>query len=150
MLALLLVGLLKEKHNQILWLGWFYWFEGSSKRYFFCFFTVMRRNPFVVDGCCRKGSRNALQELYNPTQVGGQQSFHSISHFICVLFRRAPFSPSTFESAPNSQRTLGGSRQQIRLQSFSEQGQLTRDQKRTRLRVAFTSPPEGQRERNKH
>ncbi|TKS91025.1 Carbohydrate sulfotransferase 11 [Collichthys lucidus] len=29
---------------------------------------VMRRNPFVVDGCCRKGSRNALQELYNPTQ----------------------------------------------------------------------------------
>lgn len=34
-------------------------------------FAVMRRNPFVVDGCCRKGSRNALQELYNPTQVGG-------------------------------------------------------------------------------
>lgn len=31
--------------------------------------TVMRRNPFMVDGCCRKGSRNALQELYNPTQV---------------------------------------------------------------------------------
>ncbi|TWW65042.1 Carbohydrate sulfotransferase 11 [Takifugu flavidus] len=34
-----------------------------------CVFTVMRRNPFVVDGCCRKGSRNALQELYNPTEV---------------------------------------------------------------------------------
>ncbi|XP_042258496.1 carbohydrate sulfotransferase 11 isoform X1 [Thunnus thynnus] len=32
------------------------------------FHPVMRRNPFVVDGCCRKGSRNALQELYNPTQ----------------------------------------------------------------------------------
>lgn len=25
----------------------------------------------MADGCCRKGSRNALQELYNPTQVGG-------------------------------------------------------------------------------
>lgn len=34
-----------------------------------CVFPVMRRNPFVVDGCCRKGSRNALQELYNPTEV---------------------------------------------------------------------------------
>ncbi|XP_035537085.1 carbohydrate sulfotransferase 11 [Morone saxatilis] len=33
-----------------------------------CFFPVMRRNPFVVDGWSRKGSRNALQELYNPTQ----------------------------------------------------------------------------------
>ncbi|TNN43013.1 Electrogenic sodium bicarbonate cotransporter 4 [Liparis tanakae] len=30
---------------------------------------LMRRNPFMVDGCCRKGSRNALQELYNPTQL---------------------------------------------------------------------------------
>lgn len=28
----------------------------------------------MVDGCCRKGSRNALQELYNPTQVGGQRA----------------------------------------------------------------------------
>uniref|UniRef100_A0A3B3VCE4 Uncharacterized protein n=1 Tax=Poecilia latipinna TaxID=48699 RepID=A0A3B3VCE4_9TELE len=28
------------------------------------FQPVMQRNPFVVDGCCRKGSRNALQELY--------------------------------------------------------------------------------------
>lgn len=34
-----------------------------------CVFAVMRRNPFVVDGCCRKGSPNALQELYNPTEV---------------------------------------------------------------------------------
>lgn len=34
-----------------------------------CVFPVIRRNPFVVDGCCRKGSRNALQELYNPTEV---------------------------------------------------------------------------------
>ncbi|KAK7878918.1 hypothetical protein WMY93_030852 [Mugilogobius chulae] len=31
------------------------------------FQPVMRRNPFVMDGCCRKGSRNALQELYNPS-----------------------------------------------------------------------------------
>ncbi|KAJ8401428.1 hypothetical protein AAFF_G00386590 [Aldrovandia affinis] len=29
---------------------------------------VMRRSPFVADVCCPKGSRNALQELYNPTQ----------------------------------------------------------------------------------
>lgn len=33
------------------------------------FVAVMRRNPFAAEGCCRKGSRNALQELYNPTQV---------------------------------------------------------------------------------
>lgn len=31
--------------------------------------SVMRRNPFGVDICCRKGSRSPLQELYNPTQV---------------------------------------------------------------------------------
>lgn len=35
----------------------------------FVFVAVMRRNPFAAEGCCRKGSRNALQELYNPTQV---------------------------------------------------------------------------------
>ncbi|XP_059879881.1 carbohydrate sulfotransferase 11 [Delphinus delphis] len=29
---------------------------------------VMRRSPFGVDICCRKGSRSPLQELYNPTQ----------------------------------------------------------------------------------
>ncbi|KFO30271.1 Carbohydrate sulfotransferase 11 [Fukomys damarensis] len=29
---------------------------------------VMRRNPFGVDICCRKGSRSPLQELYNPIQ----------------------------------------------------------------------------------
>ncbi|XP_007572077.1 PREDICTED: carbohydrate sulfotransferase 11 isoform X1 [Poecilia mexicana] len=33
------------------------------------FQPVMQRNPFVVDGCCRKGSRNALQELYSPSQL---------------------------------------------------------------------------------
>ncbi|XP_047245078.1 carbohydrate sulfotransferase 11 isoform X1 [Girardinichthys multiradiatus] len=33
------------------------------------FQPVMQRSPFVVDGCCRKGSRNALQELYNPLQL---------------------------------------------------------------------------------
>ncbi|KAM6987125.1 carbohydrate sulfotransferase 11 isoform 2-T2 [Aplochiton taeniatus] len=32
------------------------------------YFQIMRRNPFAADVCCRKGSRNALQELYNPTQ----------------------------------------------------------------------------------
>ncbi|PNJ83087.1 carbohydrate sulfotransferase 11 isoform X1 [Pongo pygmaeus] len=30
---------------------------------------VMRRNPFGVDICCRKGSRSPLQELYNPIQL---------------------------------------------------------------------------------
>ncbi|XP_019400322.1 PREDICTED: carbohydrate sulfotransferase 11 isoform X3 [Crocodylus porosus] len=29
----------------------------------------MRRNPFGMDICCRKGSRSPLQELYNPTQL---------------------------------------------------------------------------------
>ncbi|KAM9467903.1 carbohydrate sulfotransferase 11 isoform 1-T1 [Clarias gariepinus] len=33
------------------------------------FLPVMRRNPFAAEGCCRKGSRNALQELYNPTKT---------------------------------------------------------------------------------
>ncbi|XP_071243165.1 carbohydrate sulfotransferase 11 isoform X1 [Salvelinus alpinus] len=32
------------------------------------YFQIMRRNQFAADVCCRKGSRNALQELYNPTQ----------------------------------------------------------------------------------
>ncbi|XP_049482166.1 carbohydrate sulfotransferase 11 isoform X2 [Neofelis nebulosa] len=32
------------------------------------YFQIMRRNPFGVDICCRKGSRSPLQELYNPTQ----------------------------------------------------------------------------------
>ncbi|ELW71603.1 Carbohydrate sulfotransferase 11 [Tupaia chinensis] len=30
--------------------------------------SIMRRNPFGVDICCRKGSRSPLQELYNPIQ----------------------------------------------------------------------------------
>ncbi|MFT7812594.1 carbohydrate sulfotransferase 11 isoform X1 [Arapaima gigas] len=37
---------------------------------------VMRRNPFTADVCCRKGSRNALQELYSPTQVMNPNVFH--------------------------------------------------------------------------
>ncbi|PNJ83089.1 CHST11 isoform 4, partial [Pongo abelii] len=37
---------------------------------------VMRRNPFGVDICCRKGSRSPLQELYNPIQVSFE---HSVS-----------------------------------------------------------------------
>lgn len=36
--------------------------------------SVMRRNPFGVDICCRKGSRSPLQELYNPTQVSPEAS----------------------------------------------------------------------------
>ncbi|KAJ8373647.1 hypothetical protein SKAU_G00042270 [Synaphobranchus kaupii] len=31
--------------------------------------AVMRRNPFAAEACCPKGSHNALQELYNPTQA---------------------------------------------------------------------------------
>ncbi|XP_053262337.1 carbohydrate sulfotransferase 11 isoform X1 [Podarcis muralis] len=31
--------------------------------------TLIRRNPFGMDICCRKGSRSPLQELYNPTQL---------------------------------------------------------------------------------
>ncbi|XP_031438812.1 carbohydrate sulfotransferase 11 isoform X2 [Clupea harengus] len=33
------------------------------------YFQIMRRNPFVAEGCCGKGSRNALEELYSPTQT---------------------------------------------------------------------------------
>uniref|UniRef100_A0A8C7YZV7 Carbohydrate sulfotransferase n=1 Tax=Oryzias sinensis TaxID=183150 RepID=A0A8C7YZV7_9TELE len=33
------------------------------------FNPAMQTNHFMVDGCCKKGSRNALQELYNPLQV---------------------------------------------------------------------------------
>lgn len=40
-----------------------------------CLLPVMRRNPFVVDSCCRKGSRNALQELYSPTEVRATSAF---------------------------------------------------------------------------
>lgn len=43
-----------------------------------CFLSsVMRRNPFGVDICCRKGSRSPLQELYNPIQVGPWSSLLS-------------------------------------------------------------------------
>lgn len=44
-------------------------YSNSPSLSFFVFVAVMRRNPFAAEGCCRKGSRNALQELYNPTQV---------------------------------------------------------------------------------
>lgn len=64
-------------------------FEGSSIHrhllfLFVCFLTVMRRNPFMVDGCCRKGSRNALQELYNPTQVGRRRPLSSTPSCSCM------------------------------------------------------------------
>lgn len=59
---------------------WFLLLPGSSNSpslSFFVFLAVMRRNPFATEGCCRKGSRNALQELYNPTQV-------SVCHYMYV------------------------------------------------------------------
>lgn len=61
------------------------------------FFTVMRRNPFMVDGCCRKGSRNALQELYNPTQVGRQRTFLFTSSCSCVHVSSHPCVKGLFE-----------------------------------------------------
>ncbi|XP_030400587.1 carbohydrate sulfotransferase 11 isoform X3 [Gopherus evgoodei] len=33
------------------------------------YFQIIRRNPFGMDICCRKGSRSPLQELYNPIQL---------------------------------------------------------------------------------
>eukprot|EP00076_Gallus_gallus_P042117 XP_025007655.1 carbohydrate sulfotransferase 11 [Gallus gallus] len=39
---------------------------------------VMRRNPFGMDICCRKGSRSPLQELYNPTQLSNTAILHQI------------------------------------------------------------------------
>ncbi len=56
-------------------IGWFcscqslIGYSNCPSLYLFVFVAVMRRNPFAAEGCCRKGSRNALQELYNPTQV---------------------------------------------------------------------------------
>ncbi|XP_014128031.1 carbohydrate sulfotransferase 11 isoform X5 [Zonotrichia albicollis] len=38
----------------------------------------MRRNPFGMDICCRKGSRSPLQELYNPTQLSNTAILHQI------------------------------------------------------------------------
>ncbi|XP_057711109.1 carbohydrate sulfotransferase 11 isoform X2 [Corythoichthys intestinalis] len=32
------------------------------------YFQIMRRNPFVAEGCCGKGTRSALRELYDPSQ----------------------------------------------------------------------------------
>lgn len=61
------------------------------------FFTVMRRNPFMVDGCCRKGSRNALQELYNPTQVGRPQPFLFTSSCSCAHVSSHPCVKGLFE-----------------------------------------------------
>ncbi|PKU40717.1 carbohydrate sulfotransferase 11 [Limosa lapponica baueri] len=39
---------------------------------------IMRRNPFGMDICCRKGSRSPLQELYNPTQLSNTAILHQI------------------------------------------------------------------------
>ncbi|RVE56397.1 hypothetical protein OJAV_G00220700 [Oryzias javanicus] len=42
------------------------------------FNPAMQTNHFMVDGCCKKGSRNALQELYNPLQsdLSGAATLH--------------------------------------------------------------------------
>ncbi|XP_023808135.2 carbohydrate sulfotransferase 11 [Oryzias latipes] len=42
------------------------------------FNPAMQTNHFMVDGCCKKGSRNALQELYNPLQsdLSGAAALH--------------------------------------------------------------------------
>lgn len=48
------------------------WFTDQPSASFSVCFAVMRHNPFAAEGCCRRGSRNALQELYNPTQVSVQ------------------------------------------------------------------------------
>ncbi|KTG43379.1 hypothetical protein cypCar_00000154 [Cyprinus carpio] len=55
-----------SSHYSVIWICFFsfFFFKGVSYR-----IRVMRRNPFAAEGCCRKGSRNALQELYNPTQA---------------------------------------------------------------------------------
>ncbi|XP_044918189.1 carbohydrate sulfotransferase 11 isoform X2 [Felis catus] len=42
------------------------------------YFQIMRRNPFGVDICCRKGSRSPLQELYNPTQPVPRKALQSL------------------------------------------------------------------------
>ncbi|KAJ8386962.1 hypothetical protein AAFF_G00161390 [Aldrovandia affinis] len=36
--------------------------------------SVIRRNPFAAEACCPKGSHNALQELYNPTQTQSRRA----------------------------------------------------------------------------
>ncbi|KAL6088950.1 hypothetical protein STEG23_010829 [Scotinomys teguina] len=42
---------------------------------------VIRRNPFGMDICCRKGSRSPLQELYNPIQFYDAQRKQAVSYF---------------------------------------------------------------------
>ncbi|XP_033017509.1 carbohydrate sulfotransferase 11-like isoform X5 [Lacerta agilis] len=41
--------------------------------------TLIRRNPFGMDICCRKGSRSPLQELYNPTQWLKMDGFQQVA-----------------------------------------------------------------------
>lgn len=72
-------------------------------------FPVMRRNPFMVEGCCRKGSRNALQELYNPTQVGHCPT--SISALVISL--SPPASVFTFVFYSRFSPEEGGGRKPI-------------------------------------
>lgn len=50
--------------------------------------SVMRRNPFGVDICCRKGSRSPLQELYNPTQVSPGNFLAFLAWSPCISFWR--------------------------------------------------------------
>ncbi|XP_077565762.1 carbohydrate sulfotransferase 11 isoform X2 [Stigmatopora nigra] len=42
------------------------------------YFQTMRRNPFVAESCCGKGTRSALRELYDPSQAepAGRAAVH--------------------------------------------------------------------------
>lgn len=92
-----------------------------------CVFTVMRRNPFMVDGCCRKGSRNALQELYNPTQVRVCLSalLTQLASFIILYIHTRKFQgtttecPSVFSLIRPEVRT-GGVKDKVHLTCLSE------------------------------
>uniref|UniRef100_A0A3Q2D3I1 Uncharacterized protein n=1 Tax=Cyprinodon variegatus TaxID=28743 RepID=A0A3Q2D3I1_CYPVA len=61
------------------------------------FQPVMQKNPFVVDGCCRKGSRNSLQDLYSPSQVGNQTPTHNSCILPLQLIFKKYFKVSSFE-----------------------------------------------------
>ncbi|TRY69917.1 hypothetical protein DNTS_015370 [Danionella cerebrum] len=67
---------------------------------------IMRRNPFAAEGCCRKGSRNALEELYNPTQLSRGQ-INSLPGLISSVYSDPSHSlshahiPASFHPKPN-------------------------------------------------
>ncbi|ELK25955.1 Carbohydrate sulfotransferase 11 [Myotis davidii] len=63
--------------------------------------AVMRRNPFGVDICCRKGSRSPLQELYNPTQ--GFKATHGQRTILAVILNAGE---SALTDVPSPARSL--------------------------------------------